>query len=182
MTRKSFSVRIFLQDGCADGVKIVSRSKWSGRGLVSPRSALAAELDRAELKDPGVYLLSAPAAAADEAPAVPEGATVHVVATSHLDTQWRWTVRDTIRDFWRGEPSTLAEFGYRFTGSSDLYEADTRRPTSSINFVTAHDGFTLGDLVSYNDKHNEANGEDGNDGDGRLDDREVDEPIIRTYD
>ena len=65
MTRKSFSVRIFLQDGCADGVKIVSRSKWSGRGLVIPRSALAAELDRAELKDPGVYLLSAPAAAAD---------------------------------------------------------------------------------------------------------------------
>ena len=65
MTRKSFSVRIFLQDGCADGVKIVSRSKWSGRGLVIPRSALAVELDRAELKDPGVYLLSAPAAAAD---------------------------------------------------------------------------------------------------------------------
>jgi len=65
MTRKSFSVRIFLQDGSADGVKIVSRSKWSGRGLVIPRSALAAELDRDELKDPGVYLLTGPAAAAD---------------------------------------------------------------------------------------------------------------------
>lgn len=65
MTRKAFSVRIFLQDGCADGVKIVSRSKWSGRGLVIPRSALAAELERVELKAPGVYLLSGPAAAAD---------------------------------------------------------------------------------------------------------------------
>ena len=65
MTRKSFSVRIFLQDGCADGVKIVSRSKWSGRGLVIPRSALAAELDRAELKDPGVYLLTGSAATAN---------------------------------------------------------------------------------------------------------------------
>ncbi len=79
-------------------------------------------------------------------------------------SEWNGRYRDTIRDFWRGEPSTLAEFGYRFTGSSDLYEADTRRPTASINFVTAHDGFTLNDLVSYNDKHNDANGEDGNDG------------------
>ena len=79
-------------------------------------------------------------------------------------SEWNGRYRDTIRDFWRGEPSTLAEFGYRFTGSSDLYEADTRRPTASINFVTAHDGFPLHDLVSYNDKHNEANGEDGNDG------------------
>jgi isoamylase len=79
-------------------------------------------------------------------------------------SEWNGRYRDTIRDFWRGEPSTLAEFGYRFTGSSDLYQADTRRPTASINFVTAHDGFTLRDLVSYNDKHNEANGEDGNDG------------------
>ena len=79
-------------------------------------------------------------------------------------SEWNGRYRDTIRDFWRGEPSTLAEFGYRFTGSSDLYEADTRRPTASINFVTAHDGFTLCDLVSYNDKHNEANGEDSKDG------------------
>ena len=79
-------------------------------------------------------------------------------------SEWNGQYRDTIRDFWRGEPSTLAEFGSRFTGSSDLYEADTRRPTASINFVTAHDGFTLADLVSYNDKHNEANLEGGNDG------------------
>ncbi|MEP1124888.1 MAG: glycogen debranching protein GlgX [Ilumatobacter sp.] len=79
-------------------------------------------------------------------------------------SEWNGQYRDTIRDFWRGEPSTLAEFGSRFTGSSDLYEADTRRPTASINFVTAHDGFTLTDLVSYNEKHNDANGEDGNDG------------------
>ena len=79
-------------------------------------------------------------------------------------SEWNGQYRDTIRDFWRGEPSTLAEFGSRFTGSSDLYEADTRRPTASINFVTAHDGFTLADLVSYNEKHNEANLEDGNDG------------------
>ena len=60
-----------------------------------------------------------------------------------LWSEWNGRYRDTIRDFWRGEPATLAEFGYRFTGSSDLYEADTRRPTASINFVTAHDGFTL---------------------------------------
>jgi isoamylase len=79
-------------------------------------------------------------------------------------SEWNGQYRDTIRDFWRGEPSTLAEFASRFTGSSDLYQADTRRPTASINFVTAHDGFTLADLVSYNDKHNDANGEDGNDG------------------
>jgi isoamylase len=79
-------------------------------------------------------------------------------------SEWNGQYRDTIRDFWRGEPSTLAEFAYRFTGSSDLYEADSRRPTASINFVTAHDGFTLVDLVSYNEKHNEANGEDNNDG------------------
>src|SRR5205814_958486 len=72
--------------------------------------------------------------------------------------------RDTVRDFWRGEPATMAEFGYRLTGSSDLYESSGRRPYASINFVTAHDGFTLHDLVSYNDKHNEANGEDNADG------------------
>ena len=81
-----------------------------------------------------------------------------------LWSEWNGRYRDTIRDFWRGEPATLAEFGFRFTGSSDLYQADTRRPTASINFVTAHDGFTLHDLVSYNDKHNEANGEDNRDG------------------
>jgi glycogen operon protein len=81
-----------------------------------------------------------------------------------LWSEWNGRYRDTIRDFWRGEPSTLAEFGYRFTGSSDLYQADSRRPTASVNFVTAHDGFTLTDLVSYNEKHNEANGEDNRDG------------------
>jgi glycogen operon protein len=79
-------------------------------------------------------------------------------------SEWNGRYRDTIRDFWRGVPATLAEFGYRFTGSSDLYQADSRRPTASINFVTAHDGFTLADLVSYNEKHNEANGEDNRDG------------------
>jgi len=69
-----------------------------------------------------------------------------------------------VRDFWRGEPASLGEFALRFTGSSDLYEADNRRPIASINFVTAHDGFTLNDLVSYNEKHNEDNGEDNRDG------------------
>ena len=64
-----------------------------------------------------------------------------------------------MRDFWRGEPSTLGEFASRITGSSDLYQDDGRHPIASINFVTAHDGFTLRDLVSYNDKHNEDNGE-----------------------
>ena len=81
-----------------------------------------------------------------------------------LWTEWNGKYRDTVRDFWRGEPASLGEFALRFTGSSDLYEADNRRPIASINFVTAHDGFTLNDLVSYNDKHNDANGEDNNDG------------------
>ena len=81
-----------------------------------------------------------------------------------LWTEWNGKYRDTVRDFWRGEPASLGEFASRFTGSSDLYEADGRRPYASINFVTAHDGFTLTDLVSYNDKHNEANGEDNRDG------------------
>src|SRR5918911_1765266 len=72
--------------------------------------------------------------------------------------------RDTVRDFWRGENAALPEFASRITGSSDLYQADGRHPSASINFVTAHDGFTLADLVSYNDKHNEANGENNNDG------------------
>ena len=81
-----------------------------------------------------------------------------------LWTEWNGKYRDTVRDFWRGEPGTLGEFASRLTGSSDLYKADGRRPYASINFVTAHDGFTLNDLVSYNEKHNEANGEGGNDG------------------
>jgi isoamylase len=78
-------------------------------------------------------------------------------------TEWNGKYRDTVRDFWRGEPS-LGEFASRLAGSSDLYERSGRRPFASINFVTAHDGFTLRDLVSYNEKHNEANGEDNNDG------------------
>jgi glycogen operon protein len=78
-------------------------------------------------------------------------------------TEWNGKFRDTVRDFWRGEPS-LGEFASRLSGSSDLYESSGRRPVASINFVTAHDGFTLRDLVSYNDKHNEANGEDNKDG------------------
>ncbi|MFC8716745.1 glycogen debranching protein GlgX [Kitasatospora sp. NPDC057198] len=81
-----------------------------------------------------------------------------------LWTEWNGKYRDTVRDFWRGEPATLAEFGSRLTGSSDLYQDDGRRPIASINFVTCHDGFTLRDLVSYNDKHNEANHEDNRDG------------------
>jgi isoamylase len=79
-------------------------------------------------------------------------------------SEWNGKYRDTVRDFWRGEAATLPELASRLTGSSDLYQADTRRPVASINFVTAHDGFTLADLVSYNEKHNEANGEDNNDG------------------
>ncbi len=78
--------------------------------------------------------------------------------------EWNGKYRDTVRDFWRGEPATLGEFASRITGSSDLYAHNGRRPTASINFITAHDGFTLTDLVSYNEKHNEANGEDNNDG------------------
>jgi isoamylase len=81
-----------------------------------------------------------------------------------LWTEWNGRYRDTVRDFWRGEPGVLGDFAARFTGSSDLYEADNRRPIASINFVTAHDGFTLTDLVSYNEKHNAANGEDDRDG------------------
>ncbi|GAA3647743.1 glycogen debranching protein GlgX [Lentzea roselyniae] len=81
-----------------------------------------------------------------------------------LWTEWNGKFRDTVRDFWRGEPATLGEFASRITGSSDLYQNDGRRPYASINFVTAHDGFTLNDLVSYNEKHNEANGEDNQDG------------------
>ncbi len=81
-----------------------------------------------------------------------------------LWTEWNGKYRDTVRDYWRGEAATLGEFASRLTGSSDLYEHSGRKPIASINFVTAHDGFTMRDLVSYNEKHNEANGEGGADG------------------
>jgi isoamylase len=81
-----------------------------------------------------------------------------------LWTEWNGRYRDAVRDFWRGRPGTIGEFASRLTGSSDLYESSGRRPYASINFVTAHDGFTLYDLVSYNYKHNEANGEGNRDG------------------
>jgi len=81
-----------------------------------------------------------------------------------LWTEWNGKFRDTVRDFWRGEPASLGEFASRLTGSSDLYEHSNRRPIASINFVVAHDGFTLRDLVSYNDKHNEDNEEGNRDG------------------
>jgi isoamylase len=81
-----------------------------------------------------------------------------------LWSEWNGKYRDCVRDFWRGTDQTLAEFGSRFTGSSDLYQGTARRPHASVNFITAHDGFTLHDLVSYNEKHNEANGEDNRDG------------------
>ncbi len=107
-----------------------------------------------------------------------------------LWTEWNGKFRDTVRDFWRGEASTLGEFASRLTGSSDLYEHSGRKPIASINFVTAHDGFTLRDLVSYNDKHNEDNGEDGADGEshnrswncgveGPTDDPEINELRLR---
>lgn len=82
-----------------------------------------------------------------------------------LWSEWNGKYRDTIRDYWRGEPAKLGEFASRFSGSADLYAHTGRLPVASINFVTAHDGFTLLDLVSYNGKHNEANGEGGADGD-----------------
>jgi glycogen operon protein len=81
-----------------------------------------------------------------------------------LWSEWNGRYRDTVRDFWRGEPAALAEFAYRLSGSPDLYQGDQRRPSASINFITAHDGFTLNDLVSYNERHNEANGENNQDG------------------
>ncbi|PWG79032.1 glycogen debranching protein GlgX [Pararcticibacter amylolyticus] len=98
--------------------------------------------------------------------------------------EWNGKYRDCLRDYWRGADSMLGEFAERFTGSSDLYKDDYRSPTASINFITAHDGFTLHDLVSYNEKHNEANGEDNNDGEshnrswncgaeGPTDDKEI---------
>ena len=81
-----------------------------------------------------------------------------------LWSEWNGRYRDTVRDYWRGEPAVLSEMASRLTGSSDLYAETGRRPFASINFVTAHDGFTLADLVSYNEKHNEANGEENRDG------------------
>jgi glycogen operon protein len=81
-----------------------------------------------------------------------------------LWAEWNGKYRDTVRRYWKGDEGQLAELGYRLTGSSDLYQRDGRRPSASINFVVAHDGFTLNDLVSYDDKHNEANGEDNRDG------------------
>jgi len=81
-----------------------------------------------------------------------------------LWAEWNGKYRDTVRRFWKGDDGTLSDFAYRITGSSDLYQHDGRTPSASINFITAHDGFTLYDLVSYNTKHNEANGEDNRDG------------------
>ncbi|MFC0581910.1 glycogen debranching protein GlgX [Micrococcoides hystricis] len=81
-----------------------------------------------------------------------------------LWSEWNGMYRDSVRDFWRGESGALAEFATRITGSADLFQGDDRTPQASINFITAHDGFTLTDLVSYNEPHNLANGEDGNDG------------------
>ncbi|MCT9089764.1 glycogen debranching protein GlgX [Streptomyces sp. ASQP_92] len=107
-----------------------------------------------------------------------------------LWSEWNGHYRDTVRGFWRGEDDTLADFASRLTGSSDLYQHDRRRPRASVNFVVAHDGFTLRDLVSYDSKHNEANGEDNRDGaddnrswncgvEGETDDRGVRELRLR---
>jgi len=101
-------------------------------------------------------------------------------------SEWNGKYRDCVRDLWRGEPATLGEFAFRFTGSSDLYQDDGRHPTASINFITAHDGFTLHDLVTYNEKHNEANGEGNADGESHNRswnhgaEGETDDPAIRA--
>ena len=79
-------------------------------------------------------------------------------------SEWNGRYRDCVRDFWRSQPSTLPEFASRLMGSSDLYQMNCRRPVASVNFITAHDGFTMNDLVSYNEKHNDANGEGNRDG------------------
>ncbi len=103
-----------------------------------------------------------------------------------LWAEWNGKYRDTVRRFWKGDEGLLSDFAFRITGSSDLYQSDGRRPYASINFVTAHDGFTLCDLVSYNDKHNEANGDNNTDGtdhndswnmgvEGPIDDVEINE-------
>ncbi|AOT61783.1 MULTISPECIES: glycogen debranching protein GlgX [Streptomyces] len=103
-----------------------------------------------------------------------------------LWTEWNGKYRDTVRDLWRGEPRTLAEFASRLTGSSDLYQDDGRRPLASVNFVTCHDGFTLRDLVSYDEKHNDANGEDNRDGESHNRswncgaEGETDDPDVRA--
>ena len=103
-----------------------------------------------------------------------------------LWTEWNGKFRDTVRDLWRGEPRTLAEFASRLTGSSDLYQNDGRRPLASVNFVTCHDGFTLHDLVSYDEKHNEANGESNQDGESYNRswncgvEGETDDPAVRA--
>src|SRR6478752_4817852 len=103
-----------------------------------------------------------------------------------LWTEWNGKYRDTVRDFWRGEGGALGEFASRFTGSSDLYEHSGRKPIASINFVTAHDGFTLRDLVSYNDKHNELNKDENRDGDSHNRswncgvEGETDNPVINA--
>ncbi len=82
-----------------------------------------------------------------------------------LWAEWNGKYRDAIRRYWKGDEGLIGELGYRLTGSPDLYQTNGKRPYASINFITAHDGFTLNDLVSYNEKHNEANGEGNNDGD-----------------
>src|SRR6202023_41849 len=88
----------------------------------------------------------------------------HVGNLPPLRSEWNGKYRDTIRDLWRGQPATLPAFASRLPVSSDLYQQDSRRRVASVNFVTAHDGFTLADLVSYDHKHNDANGEDNRDG------------------
>ena len=103
-----------------------------------------------------------------------------------LWSEWNGRYRDAVRDFWRGEPSTVGELASRLTGSSDLYQADTRRPVASVNFFTAHDGFTLRDLVSYHYKRNEANGEGNADGESHNRswncgaEGETDDPLVLT--
>ena len=82
-----------------------------------------------------------------------------------LWAEWNGKYRDAVRSFWKGDEGRIGELAYRLTGSPDLYQHSGRRPYASINFITAHDGFTLNDLVSYNQKHNEANGENNHDGD-----------------
>src|SRR5437879_7786315 len=80
-------------------------------------------------------------------------------------SEWNGKYRDAVRSFWRGDEGRLGEIAYRLTGSPDLYQHDGRCPYASVNFVTSHDGFTLNDLVSYDEKHNEANGDGNRDGD-----------------
>ena len=103
-----------------------------------------------------------------------------------LWAEWNGKYRDTVRRFWKGDEGMLSDFAYRLTGSSDLYQNDGRKPSASINFITAHDGFTLNDLVSYNGKHNEANGENNGDGSDNNDswnmgaEGPTDDPEINT--